>query len=67
MGRWKKVTETIPELSYAGALKCLFEPMPDGDKSVGKVDLTTSKKYHIKLTTATRQWSLQVIKSGQGI
>ena len=59
--------DTIPELPYVGALKRLFEPMLDGDKSIGKVDLTTGKKYRKKLTVATRQWLLQVIKSGQGI
>jgi hypothetical protein len=67
MGRGKKDTKTIPDLPYAKALKRLFEPMPDGDQSVGEVDLTAGKKYRIKLTAATREWSLQVIKSEQGI
>jgi hypothetical protein len=65
MGRGKNVEKAPPEIPYAGALKKLVEPIAEANFPIRAANLAGSGHvYKIKKGNATRQWSLQVLKSG---
>jgi hypothetical protein len=65
MGRGKNVKKAPPEIPYAGALKKLFDPIVVANFPIRAANLAGLRRmYKIKKGNATRQWSLQVLKSG---
>jgi hypothetical protein len=65
MGRGKTAEKALPEIPYVGALKRLFDPILDANFPIRATNLAGSgRKYKIKNGNATRQWSLQVLKTG---
>jgi hypothetical protein len=68
MGRGKNVEKAPPEIPYSGALKKLFDPIIDANLSIRAANLIGSgRMYKIKKRNASRQWSLQVLKSGSSL
>jgi hypothetical protein len=65
MGQGKNVEKASPEIPYSGALKKLFDPIIDANFSIRAANLIGSgRMYKIKKGNTSRQWSLQVLKSG---
>jgi hypothetical protein len=68
MGRGKNVEKAPLEISYAGALKKLFDPIVDVNLPIRATNLVGSGcMYKIKKKNASRQWSLQVLKSSSAL
>ena len=65
MGRGKNVEKAPSEIPYARALKKLFDPIVDANFPIRPINLIGSgRMYKIKKGNTSRQWSLQVLKSG---
>jgi hypothetical protein len=65
MGQGKNVEKASPEIPYSGALKKLFDLIIDANFSIRAANLIGSgRMYKIKKGNTSRQWSLQVLKSG---